>query len=49
MAEQNNADIDALYLGVVQDEDTSTWKKPLPGVDFKKRINTIVYHEYTDD
>ena len=47
--EEKNADIDALYLGVVQDEDTSSWKKPLPNVDFKKRINTIVDHEYTDD
>lgn len=46
--EQEETNIDDLYLGVVQDEDTSKWKNGPSNVDFRKRINTIVEHEYTE-
>lgn len=45
MAEELN--MDDIYNGVVQDEDTSSWRRK--STNFKDKISNIVDHEYTDD
>lgn len=45
MAEEIN--MDDIYNGVVQDEDTSSWRRK--STNFKDKISNIVDHEYTDD
>lgn len=45
MAEELN--MDDIYNGVVQDEDTSAWRRK--STNFKDKISNIVDHEYTDD
>ena len=47
MADNQELNMDDLYNGVVQDEDTSKWKHSPTNIN--RRLETIVDHEFTDD
>lgn len=47
MADNKELNMDDLYNGVVQDEDTSKWKHSPTNIN--RRLETIVDHEFTDD
>lgn len=47
MADNKELNMDDLYNGVVQDEDTSKWKHNPTNIN--RRLETIVDHEFTDD
>lgn len=47
MADNEELNMDDLYNGVVQDEDTSKWKHSPTNIN--RRLETIVDHEFTDD
>jgi hypothetical protein len=44
----NEPNMEDIYNGVVQPEDTSSWLRPNKAVDFRHRIENIVDHEFTE-
>lgn len=46
--EENEQTIEDIYVGNVQLEDTSSWRKP-KAPNFKQRIENIVDHEFTEE
>ena len=47
MADNEELNMDEIYSGEVQDEDTSSWRRRSPN--FRDKIANIVDHEFTDE